>query len=164
MTPALVRDEGRIGVSSNPAWEQSEAPTQRKQTNKQMTKLIGAGTFSSLCPSVCDSTQCCAVWGPAPPAFRGCRSKVSSQPLDLSCCWPSPFSRKQNEQRSHRVPSASGCTGRRDCTLLVSTARLYSLYLASFNLGMMFMDCNSWKSSLQAYGMRREDTWHEDLQ
>lgn len=52
-------------------------------TNKQMTKLIGVGTFCSLCPSVCDSTQCCAVWGPAPPAVRGCRSKVSSQPLDL---------------------------------------------------------------------------------
>lgn len=34
----------------------------------------------------------------------------------------------------------------------------HSLYLASFNLGIMFMDCSSWKSSLQAYGIRREDT------
>ena len=40
----------------------------------------------------------------------------------------------------------------------------YSLYLDSFSLGMMFMDCSSWKSSLQAYGMRREDTWQDDLQ
>lgn len=40
----------------------------------------------------------------------------------------------------------------------------YSLYLDSFNLGIMFIDCSSWKSSLQAYGMRREDTWHDDLQ
>ena len=40
----------------------------------------------------------------------------------------------------------------------------YSLYLDSFSLGMMFMDCSSWKSSLQAYGMRSEDTWQDDLQ
>lgn len=42
--------------------------------------------------------------------------------------------------------------------------RPYSLYLDSFKRGMMFIDCSSWKSSLQAYGMRREDTWHDDLQ
>lgn len=40
----------------------------------------------------------------------------------------------------------------------------HSLYLDSFSLGMMFIDCSSWKSSLQAYGMRSEDTWHDDLQ
>lgn len=37
-------------------------------------------------------------------------------------------------------------------------SRPYSLYLDSFKRGMMFIDCSSWKSSLQAYGMRREDT------
>lgn len=58
MIPALVGDKGRrIEVSSNPTWDRVRLPL---NTNKQTTKLIGVGTLSSLCPSVCDSTQCCA--------------------------------------------------------------------------------------------------------
>lgn len=62
------------------------------------------------------------------------------------------------------ISSAFYCVGHINRSFKITICHPYSLYLDSFSLGMMFMDCSSWKSSLQAYGMRREDTWQDDLQ
>ncbi len=40
----------------------------------------------------------------------------------------------------------------------------YALYFSNVSLGTMFMDCSSWKSSLQAYGILSDDTVVLDLQ
>jgi len=38
------------------------------------------------------------------------------------------------------------------------------MYLVSEMRGTMFIDCSSWKSSLHAYGIFREDMCPDDLQ
>lgn len=147
MIPALVEDKGRrVKVSSNPAWVQSDTPTQHKPT----PRLTGAGTLSPcvhLCVTSHSAGLCGAphvLWLEAP--GQGCQASLWTSD---SCCSSSKFSVKHTEHRSPCQPPASGCTAA-DQQSPVSIAQPYSLYLASFNLGMMFMDCSSWKSSLQA--------------
>ena len=41
---------------------------------------------------------------------------------------------------------------------------IYSIFLARDIRGTMFIDCSSWKSSLQAYGIFRDEIWPDDLQ
>lgn len=120
-----------------------------------------------------------------PPWPEACWSRLFSQSPNVQkaspsiswgfccCCW-FVFAEKENIQRNYsREQKWSSCLPpfRFPLCLTYQLFSLnnrffhpYSLYLDSFNLGIMFIDCSSWKSSLQAYGMRREDTWQDDLQ
>ena len=40
----------------------------------------------------------------------------------------------------------------------------YAIVSVRERRGTIFIDCNSWKSSLQAYGIFKDEIWPDDLQ